>query len=214
MQDEVGSFFVYNLLNACGGGMTKHGANRATAARMKGTSNPITPGDGDGGVGSPCLGDSMSTWVLKPDTIAAIGVMNGSNFINLDNGHGFNYTSNLPFVGDIYEMANQKGMRVMLYEGDQDACGLGTFPLEEIMVPLFDSMLNKTQPWRPFTVDNTPDVIGGYHIQWDGGRFQFASLRGAGHMSPLNRPAAAFTLINAFTHEKPISMQQPQSLIV
>merc|ERR1719428_2113080 len=172
---------------------------------MKGSSNPISPGDGDGGVSSPCLGDSMSTWLLKPETIAAAGVMNGSHFINLDNGHGFNYTTNRAFVGDVYEMANQKGMRVLLYEGDVDACGLGTFPAEDQMVPLFDSMLTKTQPWRPWSVDSVPDILGGYAINWAGGRFQFASIRGAGHMSPLNRPAASFTLIDAFTHEKSLT---------
>jgi len=207
MQDEVGIFFVYNLLNACGNqGMTKHGANRAMAARMKGPAVPISPGDGDGGVGSVCLGDSMSTWLLRPETIQALGIMNGSAFINLDNGHGFNYTTNQGFVGYIYEKANDMGMRVLLYEGDQDACGLGSFPIEDQMVPLFDSFnLTKTQHWRPWTVDSpesAPNVLGGYTIQWDDGRFQFSSLRGAGHMSPLDRPAAAYTLINAFTHEK------------
>jgi len=201
MQAEVGPFFAYNLLDACGDGVTKHGANLAMAARMRG---PVTPGDGDGGVGSPCLGNAMAAWLSKPETIAALGVMNGSHFINLDNGHGFNYTTNREFVGDVYQLANQKGLRVMLFEGDQDACGLGTFFMEDQMVPLFDSMLNRTQDWRPWTLDSRPDVLGGHAIEWDGGRFKFASIRGAGHMTPLNRPAAAFTLINAFTHEKQI----------
>ena len=48
---------------------------------------------------SPCLGSAMNTWLLLPETLDAIGAPKGSNFINLDNGHGFNYTSNEPFVG-------------------------------------------------------------------------------------------------------------------
>eukprot|EP00746_Dinoflagellata_sp_MGD_P013664 gnl/MRDRNA2_/MRDRNA2_129623_c0_seq1.p1 gnl/MRDRNA2_/MRDRNA2_129623_c0~~gnl/MRDRNA2_/MRDRNA2_129623_c0_seq1.p1 ORF type:complete len:616 (-),score=110.34 gnl/MRDRNA2_/MRDRNA2_129623_c0_seq1:62-1909(-) len=201
MQAEVGSFFAYNLLDACGSGMTKHGVNLAMSARMRG---PVSPGDGDGGDGSACLGSSMSLWLSKPETVAALGVMTGSHFINLDNGMGFNYTTNRAFIGDVYQLANQKGLRVLLFEGDQDACGLGTFFMEDQMVPVFDSMLNQTQPWRPWTLDSRSDVLGGHAIEWDGGRFKFASIRGAGHMSSFNRPAAAFTLINAFAHEKRI----------
>ncbi|CAE8649087.1 unnamed protein product, partial [Polarella glacialis] len=68
--------------------------------------------------------------------------------------------------------------------------------------------------------------VAGCEHRWDGGRVRFASIRGAGHMSPLNRPHAfhssfidmttfnglrvlkacdglpAFTLINALTQEK------------
>lgn len=215
MNAEVGVFYAYNVLNACLPGtstfkskLNRHGANQASRARavlghtmMNIHQLPVTPGDGDGGLGSPCLGDSMSEWFLKPQTLTAIGAMPNSSFINLDNGHGFNYTTNRAFVGDVYEKAAKKGLRVLVYEGDMDACGLGTFPNEEIFVPLLDSLAERTQRWRPWALEVDEKVLGGYAYEWDNGRLRFVSLRGAGHMAPLNRPHASFTLINALTQE-------------
>lgn len=82
MAAQVGPFDPYNLLNACSADSLKHGANRARAARVLAASansaitslrRPVTPGDGDGGVGSSCLGDVMSEWLLLPQTLEAIG---------------------------------------------------------------------------------------------------------------------------------------------
>eukprot|EP00931_Biecheleriopsis_adriatica_P063757 TRINITY_DN38675_c0_g1_i1.p1 TRINITY_DN38675_c0_g1~~TRINITY_DN38675_c0_g1_i1.p1 ORF type:complete len:368 (+),score=83.25 TRINITY_DN38675_c0_g1_i1:99-1106(+) len=213
MSEEVGIFDPYNVFNACPPGASsdalgKHGANRAARSRAAaarfGSSgqDKVSPGDGDGGVGSPCLGDSISEWLMKPETLSAIGAPAKSKFINLDNGHGFNYTTDRSFVGDVYERAIKQGMRVLVYEGDIDACGLGTLPLEEIWVPIFDGLVNRTQRWRPWAVETGKPILGGYAYEWDGGRVRFASLRGAGHMSPLNRPHAAYTLIDALTQER------------
>eukprot|EP00933_Yihiella_yeosuensis_P045711 TRINITY_DN41118_c0_g1_i1.p1 TRINITY_DN41118_c0_g1~~TRINITY_DN41118_c0_g1_i1.p1 ORF type:complete len:572 (+),score=121.82 TRINITY_DN41118_c0_g1_i1:46-1761(+) len=212
--EEVGVFDAYNVLNACPADgdattvLSKHGANRAAQARAAEhhmaamqRKAAISPGDGDGGVGSPCLGDSINTWLMHPDTLKAIGSPADSKFINLDNGHGFNYTTNRHFVGDVYEKALKKGLRVLVYEGDQDACGLGTLPIEEIFVPLFDGLAKRTQRWTPWAVEAGTKILGGYAYEWDGGRVRFASVRGAGHMGPLNRPHAAFTLVNALTNE-------------
>eukprot|EP00854_Cymbomonas_tetramitiformis_P004423 gene4423-5432_t len=201
MTKEVGYFYPYNLLNACPvESLSKHGTNQA--ARMRNVvSAAASPGDRDGGLGSPCLGNSLPDWLLRPETLAAIGAPEGSVFISLDNGHGFNYTTDRVFVGDVYAKALKKGLRVLVYEGDTDACGLGTYPIEDIMVPLFESLANKTQPWRPWMVNAAKSILGGYSMEWNGGSAAFASIRGAGHLAPLNRPHAAFKLVDGFTHE-------------
>ena len=88
----------------------------------------------------------------------------------------------------------------MVYESDVDACGLGTAPLEDTFVPLFEAATaNRTRQWRPWALGAGDSVLGGYAIEWAGGRARFASVRGAGHMAPLNRPHAAYKLMNAFT---------------
>ena len=59
--------------------------------------------------------------------------------------------------------------------------------------------LNKTQSWRPWTVDGNQEM-GGYTIGWgEQNQAQFVSLRGSGHLSPLNRPRATYEMIYAFT---------------
>ena len=43
---------------------------------------------------------------------------------------------------------------------------------------------------------------GGFVIEWAGGNVSFASVRGAGHLLPLYRPAASYTLMKAFLEGK------------
>merc|ERR1712151_746888 len=90
--------------------------------------------------------------------------------MGLDNGIGMNYTTDSRFVGYVYEKAIRQGKRVLVYEGDSDACGLQTAPIEDVWVPFFGNGTGRwtpfgplgqsakplglplTQPWRPFGV--------------------------------------------------------------
>ena len=59
--------------------------------------------------------------------------------------------------------------------------------------------LPMTQPWRPFGVlPSGRKVQGGFSMAWNDGQVSFVSIRGAGHMAPLYRPAASYTMIKAF----------------
>lgn len=100
--------------------------------------------------------------------------------------------------GPIYAKALKAGLKVLVYEGDVDACGLQTSPVEDVFVPLFDSILKKTSNWRPWTSDGYQNM-GGYVIEWDDRKAQFVSVRASGHLVPLNRPKMASVMINAFT---------------
>eukprot|EP00929_Paragymnodinium_shiwhaense_P122468 TRINITY_DN9521_c0_g1_i1.p1 TRINITY_DN9521_c0_g1~~TRINITY_DN9521_c0_g1_i1.p1 ORF type:complete len:634 (+),score=135.06 TRINITY_DN9521_c0_g1_i1:94-1902(+) len=166
---------------------------------------------GESGTSSPCLGDAMPIWFSKNVSLKAIGAPDNIRFINLDNGHGFNYTSDQAFVGPIYERLIQGGYKVLVYEGDTDACGLTSSPNEDIFFPLFGEHLNKTRNWRPWSVgEGFTTYLGGYITEWgkssgeDGpqhpSKVMFVSVRGAGHMVPLNRPRSAYTMVSHFTY--------------
>jgi hypothetical protein len=213
MSDEIGYWFPYNLYNACPSGammLDRHGMNRALKYRRqslkaifkKGNVGGVSPGEGDSGLGSPCLAGAMNEWFALPETLKAVGALPGSKFLNLDNGHGFNYSSNQPFVGDIYAKLIKAGKRVMIYEGDTDACGLQTSPVEDVFVELFKSLgLKKTQKWRPWTT-NGEQQMGGYTIEWNGGDIRFVSIRGSGHLAPLNRPHVTQKMMAEFVSGK------------
>ncbi len=217
MADEVGVFFAYNLYNACPAGTMaaqrragqpaaadKHGLNRALRARRWAGAATMGGAGGDAsGVSSPCLGTAMNEWFLLPQTLKAIGAPEGSAFINLDNGHGFNYTSNQEFVGPIYTRALKAGLHVLVYEGDVDACGLQTSNVEDVFVPLFNADSEMTRKWRPWTTDGAQQM-GGYVIEWQNRTAQFVSVRGSGHLVPLNRPHVSEVMINAFTSGQPL----------
>ena len=229
MSDEIGYWFPYNLYNACPAGamlnsknINKHGMNRALKARREFgkamkynkhlASDIPSAGNGDSGLGSPCLGHAMSTWFTLNETLEAIGAPLDSKFINLDNGHGFNYTSNQPFVGPIYEALIKAGKRVLIYEGDMDACGLQTSPVEDIFVPFFKSIgMNKTEKWRPWTLDGATQM-GGYTIDWNNGAARFVSIRGSGHLAPLNRPRVTQKMMLDFINDKDLPRYNPPSL--
>eukprot|EP00449_Zooxanthella_nutricula_P007453 CAMPEP_0198519594 /NCGR_PEP_ID=MMETSP1462-20131121/19810_1 /TAXON_ID=1333877 /ORGANISM="Brandtodinium nutriculum, Strain RCC3387" /LENGTH=589 /DNA_ID=CAMNT_0044249209 /DNA_START=52 /DNA_END=1821 /DNA_ORIENTATION=- len=209
--EEIGSFYVYNLYEAC---PPEEIEKDGTVKVPTGLSAP-SPGAGDTGLGAPCLGSAMDKWFQLNATASALGIPQDNNFIVLDNGIGFDYTTDSPFVGFVYEKAIKAGLRVLVYDGDSDASGLQTAPIEDIVVPLFgngtgvwtpagrlgDAMkplgLTMTKPWRPFAV-NDQKVLAGYTIEWEHGQATFASIRGAGHLVPSYRPAAAFTLFQAF----------------
>lgn len=216
MTAEVGYHYAYNLYNVCPTGPAaanksntkrttdKHGINRALKARRM-IAAQVTGKQQYSGLSSPCLGNVLNEWLLLPETLSAIGAPSNSIFINLDNGHGFNYTSNAPFVGDIYRNAVDAGLDIMVYEGDNDDCGLQTQPVEDIFVPLFsdDFNLEQTRPWRPYTTDGKTEQAG-FWMEWAHGRVKFVSVRGSGHMLPLNRPRAAYTMINSCTAGQPL----------
>jgi len=194
-------------------------ALRSRRVAMAQLANALKPGAGghDSGLSSPCLSGAMNEWLLHPATLEAIAAPLNTSFINLDNGHGFNYTSDREFVGDIYEKALKSGLRVLIYEGDVDACGLQTANVEDIFVPLFKEIgANKTQKWRPWTTDGA-QRMGGYVIGWEmengksgpDGEARFVSLRGSGHLAPLNRPHVSKTMIDSFTGARALPQYVP-----
>ena len=65
--------------------------------------------------------------------------------------------------------------------------------------------LPMTQPWRPFGVlPAGRKVQGGFSMAWNHGQVTFASIRGAGHLAPLYRPAAAYTMMKAYQTGEPL----------
>jgi len=227
--DEVGYFYAYNLFESCPD-LTETANGIASASigrrqrrlvqnRLSFGSSLATYGDGDSGLGAPCLMDSMLTWFSRTETKEAFGIPKENKFIVLDNGIGMNYTIDAPFVGPIYEAAVKAGLRIMVYEGDSDASGLSTLPMEDIWVPFFGNgsgewtpagrlldtdpnarplHLPLTQSWRPFGLLGGRKVQAGYVMEWADGNVSFVSIRGAGHLVPTYRPAAAYAIMEAF----------------
>jgi len=156
---EVGGFFAYNLYNSCPIGelaVSKFGINSALERRRDVHQSLI------GDVGrSPCPGNSLTDWLGNAKVLDALGLPADANFLNLDNGHGFNYTSDQTQITPFYGNALDAGLRVLVYEGNSDACGLQTAPVEDVFVPYFKKYgLNQTRSWRPWTEDGAQQMAG------------------------------------------------------
>ena len=194
----------------------KHGMFRSLRARKnllrnvahaRGFRNPVDPGYGPGahqaGGGAPCPSTAMDELLALDATLDALSIPRGASFINLDNGHGFDYTPDEPQVTPIYKRALEAGLRVLIYEGDSDPCGLQTAPVEDIFVDYFASInLNETKSWRPWTTDGA-QRLGGYAIEWIDRQVQFVSIRGSGHLVPENKPDISKYMMSTFIAGEP-----------
>ena len=88
-------------------------------------------------------------------------------------------------------------MKILIYEGDIDASGLSTVPLDDVWTPYFaQAGIPLTQPWRPFKTN--PGVQGAHRMAWADGNVSFISIRGSGHMVPLDRPVASLETMRVF----------------
>jgi serine carboxypeptidase-like clade 1 len=208
-------------ISAAGDATSTAAASTTAAAPPPLYSIVPSPGDGDTGLGAPCLGSAMKTYFGLPTVTQALGIPDNNRFIVLDNGIGMNYTTDSAFVGYVYEKLVKAGKTVLVYEGDSDDCGLQTAPVEDIWAPFFGNgtrrpdqwtpagplntptsmplRLPLTHPWRPFGVlPAGRKVQGGFSMSWNHGQVTFVSVRGAGHLLPLYRPAASYTMMHSY----------------
>ena len=61
--------------------------------------------------------------------------------------------------------------------------------------------LKETEEWTPWTIDGCRRM-GGFITRYEGG-LDFLTIRGAGHMVPTNKPAAAFAFFKAWLENEP-----------
>ena len=156
MQEEVGFFYAYNLFEACPDEVpasSRRMLGGAASRRLRRRTPPPplspSPGDGDTGLGAPCLGHAMEDYFALNATKLGLGIPLENRFIALDNGIGFSYTTDAAFVGHVYAKAVRQGKRVLIYEGDSDDCGLQTAPIEDIWVPFLGNGTGTPDGWTP-----------------------------------------------------------------
>lgn len=109
-----------------------------------------------------------------PDVLEAFHVR--SVFFEVDNAEGdFDYTPTEPDLQPFYQEMNGK-LKILVYNGDTDPA-ITSFATQNWTSHLgFDEV----QHWRPWTVDNCKEM-GGYVTRYEG-KFDFLTIRGAGHM--------------------------------
>jgi carboxypeptidase C (cathepsin A) len=108
------------------------------------------------------------------------------------NNNSFSYNSNIPDERTvIYPGLLKAGLNVLVYNGEADLC-----------VPYTDNEwwtrtmnLNVSKEWRAWEYDGDQGAtVGGYVISY-GKNFQFATVRGAGHMVPETRGQASLKMM-------------------
>jgi serine carboxypeptidase-like clade 1 len=197
MNEQVGGYYSYALYDECTYSnpftLSHRRLNRFGAAPgytlwagERGALNDYACG----------VSGSLFKWVDLAAVRAALHVPGDSNWFCADNGVGFVYKTTeknlMPFYRDVMEGKHaDKGLRVLVYNGDTDP-SINSLAAENWTSALGFTV---TEPWRAWTIDGCRQM-GGYVTEYE--RFQFLTVRGAGHMVPEYKPLAAISFLSTW----------------
>lgn len=203
MRNEVGPHNIYNVYDNCprtqellrrtGKDMAwLAGFLRAGVHNASGTNAALR--DLNGGFDWDCVGD-VRAWITRPDVRSALHLV-----LPMPGASGFSYNCTGPASVTLWpELA--KRLRVLVYNGDADACVPYNgnedwiFGLEE------QGLLRETKPWTPWFTSNhvaPAGYITKYQAPGSTTDFAFVTLRLAGHMAPTFQPEASLVMFTDF----------------
>jgi len=165
----------------------------------------------NGGYDWSCAGD-VGKWIKSPEVMKAL------HLDNTGGGSLFFYKTSGPASITLYPELVKK-LRVLIYNGDADACVPYIGNEEWISTLETRGILKETSPWTPWFTSSKAAPAGyitRYHPQGaDGNRvvdFAFQTIRLAGHMVPQFQPEAAFVMFSQWL--KGATMRNDVELLV
>lgn len=171
-------------------------AIRAANARSAGSANPkgsvagYFPDDYE-----PCAENWETTYLNRADVRKAIhadGIPLSTPWSMCSDSvsQAYNGTDvNQPMMPIYKYLISQKGLRLMVYSGDDDSV-CATLGSQQW---IWDLGLKVLEPWTPWKVEGQ---VAGFVTQFDG--LTFVTAHGAGHMVPATRPAQSLQLMRNF----------------
>ncbi|CAD6202433.1 unnamed protein product [Miscanthus lutarioriparius] len=156
----------------------------------------------------PCAQYYVEAYLNQPEVLKVIRANTGlkykwtrcrQTFYNLLKFGDSPTKSMLPYI----KAVAAGGVRVWVFSGDLDA-----------MVPVIatkQSMeklgLGVVVDWRPWSIDSKDPEVAGYVIEYKG--VVFATVRGSGHMVPIDRPDRGLALFSSFVKGEPLPKAAP-----
>ncbi|GJN08809.1 hypothetical protein PR202_ga26766 [Eleusine coracana subsp. coracana] len=98
----------------------------------------------------------------------------------------------LPYLKDIIS----RGVRVWIFSGDLDS----VVPVTATRHSMTKLGLPVVEEWRPWSSDG--EQVAGYVIEYKG--LMFATVRGSGHMVPIDQPQRGLFLFKSFVNGQPL----------
>lgn len=224
MTKQVGPYNVYNIYDNCpltAEFLAQTGKDMHWLAEMlrAGLDDPVGTHEKllqlGGGYPYACHSiDGIGAWLVRTDVRKAL---------HLDSfepgASSFGYKAFDPLSVTLYPEIIKK-IRVLIYNGDADAC-VPYIGNEEWISDLESTgALTESQPWRPWFTRDTRTPAGyltKYSVPGSSQTFEFQTIRLAGHMVPEYQPEAAFTMISRFLSggtEVSTSSQKTNKIVV
>lgn len=175
---EIGNVNIYNIYGDCVYGNQRRDEGRvekATGLRVY-SKAPVPMREG-GPIA--CIDETIQKYLGRPDVAAALHVNGNLHWAVCGSNSSFDYTrTEKDERVDVYPDIWKAGVRVLIYNGEADAC-----------VPYLDNeawvrSLNFTVA-KPWTSWESLEQNAGYVTQYtspSGSDFDFATVKGAGHM--------------------------------
>ena len=149
-----------------------------------------------------CIDSNTATkFVMDPTVQAAIHVRSpGYCWSVCGSVPGWGYTESAPNLPrDVYPTLI-KNMKVIIYNGDWDACVPYT-DNQQWTLNMGFPVMHAWKPWAYIAANDNTTQVGGYAVKYDvsslgnKGSFEFMTVRGAGHMVPTDAPDKGFHVL-------------------
>ncbi|KAG0535351.1 hypothetical protein BDA96_04G358900 [Sorghum bicolor] len=108
----------------------------------------------------------------------------------------------------VYRELIQAGLRVWVYSGDTDS----VVPVSSTRRSLAALELPVKTSWYPWYMAPTEREVGGWSVQYEG--LTYVTVRGAGHLVPVHRPAQAFLLFKQFLKGEPMPAEEKNDILL
>jgi len=209
MHEEVGPHNVYNIYDNCPltqQFLKKTGKTMAwlTEYLRSGMSNPAEMHANlknmSGGYPWSCGGPYIAEqYLTRSDVRKAL------HLESFEPGASrFSYNASGPASITLYPELVKK-LRIMIYNGDADACVPYIGNEEWISDLESQGILQESKPWTPWFTKGVNQAPAGYvtkfSVNGSEQEFKFVTIRLAGHMVPTFQPEAAFGMFSTFLEE-------------
>lgn len=203
MHQEVGPHNVYNIYDNCQETQdfltrTQKDQHWLTNFLREGMSDPHgthqTLMDMNGGYPYSCKSiGGISEWLVRSDVRKAL-------HLGEPGKSGFSYSNRGPASITLYPELVKK-LRILIYNGDADACVPYIGNEEWIDGLEKQGVLKESSPWSPWYTSNSATAAGyltKYDVPESSQTLEFQTIRLAGHMVPYYVPEAGFVMFSNF----------------
>jgi len=150
-----------------------------------------------------CIDSYVAKFLNNPDVQTAIHAKVGTKWVQcgLDGLYDFNYASVVPLYQN---WVRSKQIKILVYSGDADF--IVSFLGSENWIGMMK--LKELQTWSKWPGSDTQ--VAGYFRRYDG--MTYATVKGAGHMVPKDRPLHALDMITAYIAGTPLDKIAPATI--